>query len=148
MMQDNRIKYFVPADYSDGKELDTLLKAIIKRTAANEKLEKYYSDLKEEVQNTKITLQDKETKQKEDLILALENSSNFTRTHTIIGELSEFDNWSNEQIIALARIGINNHQVYWILRDNDIARFYMDLLKNTDVTNDDTLRIRKLLRIE
>lgn len=148
MMQDNGIKYFVPADYSDGKELDALLKAIIKRTAANEKLEKYYSDLKEEVQNTKISLQDKETKQKEDLILALENSSNFARTHTIIEELSEFDNWSNEQIIALARIGINNHQVYWILRDNDIARFYMDLLKNTDVSNDDTQRIQKLLKIE
>lgn len=48
MMQDNRIKYFAPADYSEGTELDRLVKAIIDRTAANEKLESvYYENLKE-----------------------------------------------------------------------------------------------------
>ena len=48
MMQDNRIKYFAPADYSEGTELDCLVKAIIDRTAANEKLESiYYENLKE-----------------------------------------------------------------------------------------------------
>ena len=148
MMQDNRIKYFVPADYSDGKELDALLKAIIVRTAANEMLEDYYSGLKEEVKDSIITKQDRDTKQKNDLILALENSSTFTRTHTIIGDLSKFDSWNNEQIIALAKIGVSNHQVYWILQDKDIARFYIDLLKSTDVSNEDIQRIRKLLRIE
>ena len=39
MMRENRIKYYAPADYSEGKELDTLLKAIIDRTAENEALE-------------------------------------------------------------------------------------------------------------
>ncbi|MCI8332310.1 MAG: haloacid dehalogenase-like hydrolase [Clostridiales bacterium] len=44
MMRDGRIKYYVPADYSEGTELDLLLKAIIDRTAANEILEnKYYA---------------------------------------------------------------------------------------------------------
>lgn len=38
MMRDNRIKYFAPADYSEGTELDMLVKAIIRRTAANEEL--------------------------------------------------------------------------------------------------------------
>ena len=48
MMQDNRIKYFAPADYSEGTELDCLVKAIIDRTAANEKLESiYFENLKE-----------------------------------------------------------------------------------------------------
>ena len=39
MMADNRIRYYAPADYSDGSELDSLLKSIIRRTAANEELE-------------------------------------------------------------------------------------------------------------
>ena len=46
--RDNRIRYFSPADYSEGTELDRLVKAIIDRTVANEKLESvYYQNLKE-----------------------------------------------------------------------------------------------------
>lgn len=48
MMRDNRIRYFAPADYSEGTELDLLVKAILDRTVANEKLESiYFEDLKE-----------------------------------------------------------------------------------------------------
>ena len=147
MMQDNRIKYFVPADYSEGKELDALLKAIIRRTAANECLEKYCSELKEEIKNTKTTQQDRDTKHKEDLIIALENSSTFTRTHTIIGELSKYDNWSNEQMTALAKIGTTNRQVYWIITDNDVKDFYVNLLKDSNLNNEHIQRICKLLGI-
>ena len=39
MLRDNRIRYFAPADYRDGTELDSLVKAIIDKTAAYEKLE-------------------------------------------------------------------------------------------------------------
>ncbi len=39
MIRDNRIRYFAPADYSEKSELDQLLKQIIKKTAAYEKLE-------------------------------------------------------------------------------------------------------------
>ena len=39
MMRDNRIRYYAMADYSDGAELDELIKAIIDRTAKNEALE-------------------------------------------------------------------------------------------------------------
>lgn len=42
MMRDERIKYFVPADYSEGKELDVLVKQIIDKTAAYELLENQY----------------------------------------------------------------------------------------------------------
>ena len=38
MLSDNRIKYFVPADYRENSQLDQLVKAIIDRTASNEKL--------------------------------------------------------------------------------------------------------------
>ena len=39
MLRDRRIKYFVPADYRDGGELDLLLKAIIENTVTREVLE-------------------------------------------------------------------------------------------------------------
>ena len=39
MLRDNRIRYFAPADYSEGSEIDKLLKAIIDKTAAYEILE-------------------------------------------------------------------------------------------------------------
>ncbi len=42
MLEENRIKYFAPADYSDGAPLDGLVKAIIRRTAANEALEQLH----------------------------------------------------------------------------------------------------------
>lgn len=39
MMKEHRIRYFAPADYTEGSELDNLLKAIIQSTAAYEVLE-------------------------------------------------------------------------------------------------------------
>lgn len=48
MIRDGRIRYVAPADYSEGKELDQLVRAIIDKTAAYEVLEtKYFSDLAE-----------------------------------------------------------------------------------------------------
>lgn len=48
MLRDGRIRYFAPADYSEGTELDLLVKAIITRTAANEALEALHYGNKEE----------------------------------------------------------------------------------------------------
>ena len=39
MIRDRRIRYYAAADYTEGSELDTLMKQIILRTAANEALE-------------------------------------------------------------------------------------------------------------
>lgn len=38
MLKDDRIKYFAPADYREGTELDVLIKAIVDSTVATEKL--------------------------------------------------------------------------------------------------------------
>lgn len=48
MFRDNRIRYFAPADYTEGSEIDRLLKAIIDRTSANELLEDIYYECKKE----------------------------------------------------------------------------------------------------
>lgn len=56
MMRENRIKYYAPADYSEGKELDILLKAIIDRTAENEALEsRFYAYKREQTDADKQT---------------------------------------------------------------------------------------------
>lgn len=48
MMNDNRIGYYAPADYTEDSELDNLVKAIIDKTAANEVLvDKHMTDLSE-----------------------------------------------------------------------------------------------------
>ena len=39
MLRDQRIRYFAPADYREGSELDTLLKEIIHKTAVYEVLQ-------------------------------------------------------------------------------------------------------------
>jgi hypothetical protein len=46
MLRDNRIKYFAPADYTEGGELDLLIKDIIERTAKNEQLERAHYAMK------------------------------------------------------------------------------------------------------
>ncbi|MCD8117909.1 MAG: haloacid dehalogenase-like hydrolase [Lachnospiraceae bacterium] len=52
MMRDDRIRYIAPADYTEGSELDVLLKHIIDKTAAYEKVEEKHVRDKLEVSTT------------------------------------------------------------------------------------------------
>ena len=57
MIKENRIKYYAPADYTEGSELDGLLKSIVDRTAAAEKLERvYYEKLAESAEQAEREL--------------------------------------------------------------------------------------------
>ena len=56
MLEENRIKYFVPADYTKNSKLETLIKQIIDRTASNEILESFHFDCVKEKNNVKNTL--------------------------------------------------------------------------------------------
>ena len=48
MIQNNRIKYYAPADYTEGSELDRLVKAIVDKTATYEVLEnQHFRDVAE-----------------------------------------------------------------------------------------------------
>ena len=40
LLRENRVRYIAPADYREGEQLDSLLKAIILKTSANEVLER------------------------------------------------------------------------------------------------------------
>lgn len=48
MLRDGRIRYYAPADYREGEQLDTLVKAIIHRTATNEVLENIHYECKKD----------------------------------------------------------------------------------------------------
>lgn len=131
MMRDNRIRYFAAADYTEGSELDRLVKAIIDRTAANEALESvYFVNEKERKEADKAN--NEETKRKTDLIISLENSGNFANTHTIIRDLSKFNSWTDDEKKVLMDIAVNNSQVYYILNDKDVSAFYRGILDTLD----------------
>lgn len=135
MMHDKRIKYFVPADYNEGSELDKLVKAIIDRTVTNEVLENiYYSCKKEYIEVDKSNDEDK--RKKTDLLIGLENSSNFATTHYIIRKMKKVENWTEEEKEILLKIAVENSQVFSILGDWDLKTFYEDLISEMENLNE------------
>lgn len=144
MMRDGRIKYFVPADYSEGTELDALVKAIIDRTAANEALEAIHYRCKKE-RITADQASSHEEREKTDLIIELENSTSFAGTRSVISKLKKIDNWTNEQKNTLFGIALHNSQIHYILGDPDVSRFYQELLKDTKNLSDAAQKIRDVI---
>lgn len=144
MMRDGRIKYFAPADYNEGTELDFLVKSIIDRTAANEALEALHYKYKiERIKADKESSE--EARKRTDLLIAFENSSNFANTHTLIRELQEIDNWSFEGKEILFHIALSNSQVRYILRDSDVKIFYNSLLKSMKTMTPESQEVKHIL---
>lgn len=127
MLNDNRIKYFAPADYSLGSELDELVKAIVNRTATNELLENIHYKCKEERTNNDQQKDDIE-RRKMNLILSLNGSGSFASTHAIIKELGSVEEWDADECEMLIDIALNNTQVGYILNDFDVKKFYKKII--------------------
>ena len=142
MMNENRIKYFVPADYSEGYELDRLVKRIIDKTATNEILEKKYYSNKREAEEHKSNQADG---LKNNLINGLINSRSFASTHTIISKMNEIDSWNDLQLEQIYFAAASNGQIYSIINDSDIKLFIKTLLLKYKFRNQDTDRITELL---
>lgn len=137
MMRDNRISYFAPADYSEGSELDELVKLIIDKTVYNEKLyKKKYINQKEAIEQEKP----REEQEKIDLINSLESSASFKSTHAIIEKLSKYTSWRPEEIEDLLEIAVENTQVLHILNDQDIKKFYHFLIEKLSSNTKDSIR--------
>lgn len=144
MMREDRIKYFTPADYTDGSELDVLVKAIIEKTAKAEVLEeKYYKCRKEYIKADQLS--DENEREKTRMINALDNSRSFAKTHETIEKLSEYTSWTPEQIERLFSIAINNGQVRYILADADVKMFYGNLLNKVKVLSEDAKKVKEFL---
>ena len=137
MMRDNRISYFAPADYSEGSELDELVKLIIDKTVYNEKLyKKKYINQKEAIEQEKP----REEQEKIDLINSLESSASFKSTHAIIEKLSKYTSWKPEEIEDLLEIAVENTQVLHILNDQDIKKFYQYIIAQLGSNTDELIR--------
>lgn len=131
MLEENRIKYYEPADYKKGSELEKLVQMIIDRTASNELLEEvHFNCISEKNEETKH--QSEETIQKTKLINDLEDSMSFANTHDIIKQLSKYKNWTDEQKNRLVTIALENNQVTYILKDRDVKSFYKSICQNLD----------------
>lgn len=144
MMRDGRIKYFAPADYSEGTELDALVKTIIDRTAANEALESIHYRCKKERINADQASSHEE-REKTDLIIELENSGSFAGTHSVISKLLEISSWTNDQKNDLCEIALRNSQILYILGDADVSRFYKGLLKNMNNLSEAAQKIKEAI---
>lgn len=133
MLEENRIKYFVPADYTADSPLETLLKEIIDRTKTNEVLENFHYECKKE---RKVATKDqsKEDQEKQDLINALEDSESFKNTHAVITALSKFTSWNEKQKRKLLNIALDNTQVEYILKDEDVYNFYKKICDGENCT--------------
>ena len=147
MMREGRIRYFAPSDYSEGSQLDELVKAIIDRTVTNEKLEEIHFRCKRE--NIEADKQSSEEgKAKTDLLIALENSRSFARTHEIVKKLSRHVTWSHEETEQLCYIAVNNSQVKYIIGDADVKQFYSRVLKNAGRLTEDMAAVKETLENE
>ncbi|MCM1550828.1 MAG: haloacid dehalogenase-like hydrolase [Clostridium sp.] len=143
MLEENRIRYFVPADYTENSKLEILLKQIIDRTVSNEILEDvHFNCVYEKEEETKN--QSEEELQKENLINQLEDSTSFANTHAIIAQLNKIECWSVNQKRKLIRIALKNGQVRYILQDSDVKNFYEKICEEIDEKEVD--KMKKLLK--
>lgn len=127
MIEDNRIRYFAPADYTENSELDKLVKMIIDQTASNEKLVSVHFQNKHEQVDQNMNIDSHEDKEKQKLILDLENSNSFKQTHSVISKLKQIKNWTQGEKILLQEIAKTNNQVSYIIDDDDVADFYKSI---------------------
>lgn len=143
MIKDNRIKYFAPADYSEGTELDLLVKNIIDRTVANEILEeKCFACKKEQIGAFLSEKNDDNVQIRRNLIISLSESKNFQTTHTLMKELLEISDWTQDEINILLDIALKNHPVRYIINDSDIKLFYKQLISRLDDETDNAKKLK------
>ena len=144
MIRENRIGYFAPADYSEGKELDKLIKLVIDKAVFNEQLEDKKNAYKKEASLSRE--KSEEEQEKSDLLSALESSANFQNTHNIIRKLSQYKNWQPDDILNLLSIACSNSQVRYILSDFDIKKFYLKILEKAPSDCEEAELIREIIK--
>ena len=145
MLEENRIKYFTPADYTMGSELELLVQGIIKKTAANELLEQEHIRCLIEKRNV-TSSQTREEQKKNELIDELGDSRSFMYTHEVVKKLSEYNEWTVEQKTKLISVALENTQVRYILRGTDIKEFYTVILEK--VRSKRAREIREILKLD
>lgn len=140
MLRDGRIRYFAPADYTKGRELDQLVRMIIDRIAANEKLEDQFNRCSSETIQYDESIS-AEQRQKNDLIIRLEESVSFSNTHSVITEMDKIENWTFDEIEKLCGIALVNSQISYVLRDADVSKFFKRIINSVEMPMESTKRV-------
>ena len=127
MMRDNRIRYFAPADYSPGTELDAPMKAIIDRTVRNEALESKYFACKgeQEMQDAKHS---REEREKAELLLQLGSSESPAYIRSLIEKMLAVPFWTEGEREALFALAAGNGRLLYHLRETQEARILFERL--------------------
>ncbi len=66
---------------------------------------------------------------KDSLIKKLIDTSSFSQTHSIITKLSKFNEFTSDQLNEIVNAAISNRQIYWIIGDEEVHDFYLDIIK-------------------
>lgn len=143
MIHDNRISYYAEADYRKGKALERIVKAIIDQTSSNEAIESIKTKCIKETVDAYDGKTIEEQKRK-DLIIELDNSSSFTNTHTVVKKLKHID-WNDKEREEMYRIALINTQIKWILKDTDIADFYMKNINKEKILSEAAKEVKRLI---
>ncbi len=127
MMKDERIRYFAPADYGEGSELETLVRRIIDKTYAAEILERiYYEKVAEADAAYAGDGRGKDERERDILIDKLGSSMNFMYTREVVAEMAAYPagDWTEAQKAKLLRIAQENDQVALIMDEDNIKSFF------------------------
>ncbi len=131
MIRDNRVKYFVPANYTEDSEIDILVKGIIDKTAANEKLERISERCKAETDEYFKSKSDAEIL-RANLIIGLEDSANYRSTHTIVDAMRKVGGWNDSQKQRILQAVVDNPQVKQIVTDQDVSKLVQEIVESAE----------------
>jgi len=127
--------------------LSEKIPAFIDRTATNEVLqEKYFVCKKEYLAADRES--DEDAQKRTDLIIALDNSHSFAKTHSLISQLQHCKTWTDSDMETLFEIAMNNSQVRYILTDPDVRAFYEKLLEGQQQLSVDGQAVQAILQAE
>lgn len=129
MMKDKRIGYFVAADYTEGKELENLIKTIIDKTKSNEQLmEIHYQNINEAINH----ITNNSEKNKRQLIDELNNAKNSEQMQMIFKELVKFKKWEQQEVSTMLLLAIELPLLNENIENILINETYSNILEYAD----------------
>ncbi len=74
--------------------------------------------------------------EKERTIRNLAASTSFSSTHLAVFKLSQYTDFTSSQISEIVNAALSNNQVRFILKDDDVNRFFKNLLRHREIQVD------------
>jgi hypothetical protein len=85
--------------------------------------------------------------EKDSAIRDLAQSGNFARTHSVIGQLRRYADFTPAQLNDIVSAAINNSQVHWIIEDDDVHEFLSSVVRGheNDIEPENLKKLNELL---